>query len=271
MKIVYIIALVLLTAGRIAAQEAVAKAPTVATPPAFRILSESTVPQPDGGTVTFQRVAPPVVMQQAQPPVNPAAPALTTVQADAGSQVALKEVKLLSISASVKANGFTVLRWTCGASQRFQAVSSVDFRYLEGLGSLEMAQATYLLILSAGPDEQSMTDVETRAAQSLPLNGIASFALLSGSAATGPADESALDAMNSLLDYFAAHREELVKLHAKREADSAARELAARNAPPPPPRHSVIHYWPLQPAQRAAINAQVQQEVQRQMNGGKQP
>lgn len=66
--------------------------------------------------------------------------------------------------------------------------------------------------------------------------------------------------MEALLDYFASHREELVKQRAQREADRAARELAARNAPPPPPRHSVIHFWPLQPEQRAAILENAQRE-----------
>lgn len=171
----------------------------------------------------------------------------------------------MSISASVKSNGFTVLRWTCGASQRLQAMSNVDFRYLAGLGNLETEQASYILILSAGPDDQAMTDAEALAAQSLPVNGSASFALLSGSSAASQADASALDAMKALLDYFASHRNELIQRQARREADRAARELAALSAPPPPPRHSVIQFWPLQPSQRAAIQAQQQPQ------GGRQP
>ena len=247
MKNAYIPILLLLMSGRTAAQEAAANASaSEAIPPVFQILSESTVQQRDGSSVTFRKVAPPAVTPQALP-------AAAVAEATAMSQLPMKESKLLSISASVKANGFTVLRWTCGESQRLQAVSNVDFRYLEGLGSWETPQASYVLILSAGPDEQAMTDAEARAAQSLPANGGASFALLSGSTAASPADASALDAIDSLLDYFASHREELIQSKAQRESDRAARELSARNAPPPPPRHSVIHFWPLQPAQRAAI------------------
>ncbi|OYW74436.1 MAG: hypothetical protein B7Z37_17755, partial [Verrucomicrobia bacterium 12-59-8] len=113
--------------GRIVAQETSAKATaTEANQPAFRVLSESSVQQRDGSSITFRKVAPPVI-----------APPFTAPQAPpaAVNQQPEKETKLLSISASVKANGFTVLRWTCGASQRLQAVSNVDFRYLEGLGS----------------------------------------------------------------------------------------------------------------------------------------
>jgi len=59
--------------------------------------------------------------------------------------------------------------------------------------------------------------------------------------------------MEALHDYFEANREMLMQQHAQREVERAARELAERNAPPPGPRHAVIHFWPLQPEQRAAI------------------
>ena len=203
-----------------------------------------------------------MVTLQVQPTAVVPAPTLTAAEAASISEMPVKESKVLSISASAHENGFTVLRWTCGESQRMQAVSNVDFRCLEDIGSLETVQTSYVLILSAGPDEQAMTDGETRAAQSLPVKGNASFALVGGSAAANSADESALDAMNSLLDYYDTHRRELIQLQSQREADRAARELAESNAPPPPPRHSLIHFWPLQPTQRAAINAQVQREAE---------
>ena len=240
----------LLTSGQIAAQ--VAAAPQ-AIQPALRVLSESTVQQRDGSTITFQQVVPPVVTPQVQPAAAVAAPALTASDAATLSQLPVKDTQMLSISASVKANGFTVLRWTCGTSQRMQAVSNVDFRYLEGVGSLETEQASYFLILSAGPVDQPMTEAEAQAAQSLPVNGSAAFALAGGSTPTGAADAAALDAMEALLGYFNSNKAKLTALKAQRDADRAARELAARTAPPPPPRRSVIQFWPLQPAQRAAI------------------
>jgi hypothetical protein len=251
-----ILILVLLTSVPITAQE-VATAPIQ---PVFSVLSESTVQNRDGSSITFRQVAPPVVTPLPQPAPPAAAPMLTAAEEAAFSQMPVREFQVLSISASVDANGFTVLRWTCGESQRLQAVSNVDFHYLEGLGSLETPQASYMLILSAGSDEQAMTEAEVHAAQSLPVNGSASFALVSGSTAASPADEAALDAMNSLLDYFDTHRADLVKLQAQREAERAARELAASTAPPPPPRHSIVHFWPLQPAQRAAILENTQRE-----------
>ncbi len=246
MKHLHILILVLLTSGPIAAQQATAQAAATAPlQPVFRVLSESTVQNRDGSSITFRQVVPPAVTPQAQPAAVTPAPGLSAAEAEALSQMPVKESKVLGISASVHANGFTMLRWTCGESQRLQAVSNVDFRYLEGLGSVETEQASYILILSTGPDEQALTDAEARAAKSLPVNGSASFALVSGSTAASPADESALDAMNSLLDFFDTHRADLVKLQAQREAERAARELAASLAPPPPPRHSIVHFWPL--------------------------
>jgi hypothetical protein len=258
MKHPQILILALLATGQIAAQEA-APAPVQ---PVFSVLSESTVRQPDGSSITFRQVVPPLVVPQAQPSPTAPVPVLTPAQEAELSQMPVKELKVLSISASVQANGFTVLRWICGESQRLYAVSNVDFHSLEGLGNWETEQASYMLILSAGPAEQALTAAEAQAARSLPVNGIASVALVSGSAATSPADESALDAMEALLEYFDSHRQDLLRMQAER----AARELAARNAPPPPPRHSIVHFWPLQPAQRAAILENTQRQ-----QGAKQP
>jgi hypothetical protein len=257
----------LLALGQAHSQEVIA---TVASPfaaaaaiPAFQVLSETTVQQKDGSSITFRQVVPPVVAPPQAPPTAALAPApaLNAAEAAAVNPMPVKEVQMLSISASVQANGLTMLRWTCGASQRLQAVSNVDFRALAGLGSLETAQASYFLILSAGPTDEALSAEEAQAAQALRVNGAASFALLPSSAAASTADEAsraALNAMASLLDYFDAHREALVQQQAQREAANAARALAALNAPLPPPRHSIVHFWPLQPAQRAAINEQVQ-------------
>lgn len=258
-----ILGLLLLTAGQITAQDTTPAAAPAR--PVFQVLAESTVRQPDGGSITFRQVAPPAVTPQSQ-----ARPAPAAASQAAPDQPPEKELQVLSISASVKAGGLTVLRWTCGGSRRLQAVSNVDFRILEGLGGLETAQTIYHLILAAGPDDQPLTDAEVLAAQSLPA-GTAAYALLSdgGStepAAMSPADAAALAALKALLDHFDTHRQELLQQQARREADSAARELAVRSAPPPPPRRSVIHFWPLQPAQRAAI-----QENTRREKGAAQP
>ncbi|MBB5032889.1 hypothetical protein [Prosthecobacter vanneervenii] len=250
----------LLASGSITAQDAVSAAPV------YQVLSESTVQQKDGSSVTFLQVLPPVVSPQAKPPAAAFAVPLTAAQEAVLSQVPVQETQMLSISASVHADGFTVLHWTCGTSQRLHAVTNVDFRALAGLGQVKTEQTDYVLILSAGPDEQNLTPAEAQAAQLLPADGGTAFALVADTTAIGPADQSALDVMELLLAYYDAHKAELMQQQAQRATDQAARELAARNAPPPPPRHSIIHFWPLQPAQRAAI----QENAQRQ-KGASQP
>ena len=171
---------VVFAAGRMSAQDsnpAVAPIAEQGSQTAYQILSESTVQQKDGSSITFRQVVPPVVAPQAQT-VAATVPPLTAAQEAALSQMPAKETRMLSISASVNAGGFTVLRWTSGSSQRLHAVSNVDFRLLAGLGSLETEQASYFLILSAGLDDQPMTNEEVQAARLLPENGAASFALV---------------------------------------------------------------------------------------------
>lgn len=161
---------------------------------------------------------------------------------------------MLSISASVHAGGLTVLHWSCGASQRAQAVSNVDFRYLAGLGNLETAQANYLLVMSLGPDEQPLSAEEAWAAKWLPASGRPSFVLLNGKSAEGKEAATALHAMEALLDYFETSQDELVKQYAQREQERAAQELAKCNAPPPGPKHTVLNFWPINPKTDSHIN-----------------
>lgn len=224
---------------------------TGVSPVTYQVISESTVRQKDGSTIIFRQVVPPQTSPQAEAtaPVSVGASAQT-----ASAEQVVKETTMLSISASVHANGQTVLHWTCGASQRMYAVSNVDFRYMEGIANLQTNQSDYFIILSAGADDQQMSAAEVLATQLLPQDGSPAFALVAGSAApAGAEDEAALDALGALLDYYDSNKDELVALKVQRDADRAARELAARNAPPPPPRNSIVHFWPMQAAQRAAI------------------
>lgn len=250
----------------VTAQQATDASAPQATAPAYQVLSESTIQLKDGGSVTFQQVIPPAVTPPVQPAPAATAPVLTAAQIQEAGEMTGRETQMLSISASVHANGLTVLRWTSGTSQRLHAISNVDFRFLEGVANLQTAQKDYFIILSAGVDEQPMSAAEMQVAQSLPQDAGAVFALAGDITPAGAADESALDAMSALLDYYDAHKDELVALKAQRDADRAARDLAALNAPPPPPRRSVVQFWPLQPAQRAAIleNSQKQKGAQPQ-------
>ena len=92
-------------------------------------------------------------------------------------------------------------------------------------------------------------------AKSLPVDGTPGFALLSGIKVVTEEGQQAVVAMEALLDHYEAHRAELVAQFEQRAVERAAQEQARQNAPPPGPRHAVIHFWPLQPVQREALTA----------------
>ncbi len=169
-----------------------------------------------------------------------------------------KESSFLSVSASVQKDGRTLLRWwPANGGERLQAVSNVDFRFLAGIGSFETEKCVYSLFMSIGPDAQPLAAEFAALAKWLPKDGRPAFVMPQAGKGRTPAELQAVAAMEALHDYFEANREMLMQQHAQREVEReverAARELAARNAPPPGPRHAVIHFWPLQPEQRAAI------------------
>ena len=216
------------------------------------VLEQTTVPQKDGGSVTFQRIVPPPVPE----PVVKVPLVLTAEEAARQAEVEAKMPGVLSISASVHAGGITVLRWMCDDPERVAAVSNVDFRLLAGLGHVETAEHYYSLILAAGEDAQELTRAQAEAARALPQDGSPGFVLLDGKAALTEAQTRAVTGMKALHAYFEANREALVLRHAQREAERAARELAERDAPPPPPRQAVIQFWPLSAEQKAALSAE---------------
>jgi hypothetical protein len=166
----------------------------------------------------------------------------------------------LSVSASVHAGGLTVLRWTCQGQERLRAVSNVDFRHLAGMGILEKEKTLYTILMGLGIEDGPLSDEEALAAKSLPVDGTPGFALLSGIKVVTEEGQQAVVAMEALLDHYEAHRAELVAQFEQREVDRAAQELARQNAPPPGPRHAVIQFWPLQPAQKAALQEKMARE-----------
>jgi hypothetical protein len=250
-----LIFLTVLIAGRIYSQEAPAELSPLSQP-AFRVLAESVVRQPDGGTVTFKRVEPPQpIVVQPKPVLTLTAEEMARIQ-----RLDAKEQRILSVSATVHKGGLTVLRWSCHGKHQMRAVCNVDFRHLADLSSLETEKTVYALFMGLGMEAGDLSESEALAAKSLPADGEPAFVLLHGSRVVSPEDEQAAAAMEALLDHYAAHRAELVAQFKQREVERAAQELARQNAPPPGPRHAVVHFWPLQPAQRAALQVKMLRE-----------
>jgi hypothetical protein len=243
--------LALLLAGRMDAQEAAAEL-LPAAKLVFRVQAESVVRQSNGDTVTFRKVEPPV----AAPVQAKAVPTLSAEESARIQRLERKEMRNLSVSATVHAGGVTVLRWSCHGEDQLRAVSNVDFRHLAGLGSLEKEETVYTIFMGLGVEEGALSAEEAQAAKLLPADGRASMVLLSGRPVAAKEDAQAVAGMEALLDHYAAQREELVAQFEQREVERAAQELARQNAPPPGPRHAVVHFWPLQPEQKAALTAQ---------------
>jgi hypothetical protein len=253
-----LIFLAALFAGQINAQEAPAELQP--TPkPVFRVLEESVVRQSNGDTVTFKKVEPPPAMPAAAVAAQPV-PVLSAEELERVQRLEGKELRSLSVSASVHAGGVTVLRWSCHGKYQMRAVCNVDFRHLAGLGWLETEPTAYLLFMGLGVEDGALSAEEALAAKLLPADGKPGFVLLSGVQVISEEDQQAVAAMEALLAHYAAHRPELVAQYEQREVERAAQEQARQNAPPPGPRHAVVHFWPLQPAQKAALQEKMARE-----------
>ena len=260
-----LITFTVLLAGQGYTQEAPAEPQSKPAPLAFRVLQESFIQQRNGETVTFKRVEPPVLPVEAA--VLAQQQIMTAAEAARVQRQEQKEPSYLSVSASVQQDGRTVLRWwPADGGEGLQAVSNVDFRFLAGIGSFESEKCAYSLFMGIGPDEKPLAPEFAALAKRLPANSRPAFVMPQAGKGWTPAELQAVAAMEALHDYFEANREMLMQQHAQREVERAARELAERNAPPPGLRHAVIHFWPLQPEQRAAILENTQRE-----KGAKQP
>lgn len=220
-----------------------------------KVLQQSVVLQKDGGVVIFQRIEPPEV------PTTPApAPVLTPEEAIVSQRRASKEHHVISLSATLYAGGLTLLYCGMDGLHGMGAVSNVDFRLLAGTGTVETDTQVFTLIMAVGVEEtETLPDELAVLAQHLPADGTPAFILTNGDS-TLTADEAQTgSALEVLHEYFDTHREVLAQAHVQRLAEQAARELAQRNAPPPPLRRSVVQFWPLQASQRELLRAQAQE------------
>lgn len=216
-------------------------------PPALRVLSQTSVPQKDGGSVTFQRVEPPV----AAPRQPPRPEVLTAEELAARQRLEGKEHELVSISASVHEGGLTLLRCAIdGRQPGLEALSNVDFRLLAGIGSVETETKAYTLVMAVGEDSDPLPPAHAALAPSLAAMTTPTFALPDAQAAPAAEKQRTVTALEALHRHFESNRDLLVQRRARMMAEQAAREQALRDAPAPPPQHVVIRFWKL-PRQEA--------------------
>ena len=201
----------------------------------FRILKQTVVRKNDGGTVTFNKVAPPVLPQLAPAPSPPLTAAATLRQRELEG----KNGGMLSISATVHAGGITELRWGLNGWTTLRALSNVDFMLLEGTGSVETADKYYTLVMGLGRDSQPLSPADAALAMTLPHDGRASFVLTENKTTKGANERQALEAMQTLHDWFGQNQIQVTQQHAQQ----LARRRALPKAPPPKPTNTVIHFW----------------------------
>jgi len=243
----HLLILCVVVTGRLTAQEAPAKQPAP-DPIAFHVLAESVVKKADGGTVTFRQVAPPAVLPVA-PMSAPAPQQPTAAQMERLRRVAMKEQQHLTISATVYEGGPTLLSWSCGGKHKLLAWSNVDFRFLPDWASVETESAVYSFLKTMRP-AVGLTHKQTAQMRLLPTEENPTFVMLDGRMPVTAEEQHAIAGMTALHDYYQTNHEMLMRRYAQQQSDQAAREQEDHRAPPPLPKHEVIHFWPLpKPAQ----------------------
>lgn len=213
-----------------------------------QLLGQTVARKPDGGSLTLQQIKPPANL-----PVRVKQPEVVTPEEAAIRQRREgKESELISIGATVYADGMTLVRCLVDGQQGLQVLSNVDFRLLCGTGILETETKVYSLVMIAGHEpETPLPAVYAENTAHLPAAGVPGFVLLESKLSFTEAEQRAVDALTVLHNYVRDNHEVLVQNKAQQEAAQAAQELARRNAPPPPPRHTVLQFWKL-PKQTAS-------------------
>lgn len=125
------------------------EAPTAGPRPEFRVLEQRTLPQNDGGSLTFKRVVPPAAAPIVPAPVPPAPTAAELARLQ---ELESKTSTLLIVSASVNAQGQTMLRWHCNeeASCRHSGQSQRLLNHYEFSSSSHRHDQRRVLCASGG-------------------------------------------------------------------------------------------------------------------------
>lgn len=200
------------------------------------------VSQPDGGSITFQQVSRPAVVQTRSQSVVPLTAEELAVQARQEGKIS----EVISLSATVYEGGLTLLHCVVGDRAELRAMSKVDFRLFNGVGTVETESKVYSLVMVVGTEPSDAFPSERiTLAQQLSANQAAAFALMDESEPLTPGKQEVVEALQALHDHVEANGVRLTQLHAQRVAEAEAREIMRQNAPPPPPKHTVIQFWKL--------------------------
>jgi len=216
-----------------------------------QLLAQTIIRQPDGGSLTLQQIRPLAALpiKQRQPEV------LTPEEAAIRQRREGKESEVISIGATVYADGMTLVRCMVDGRQGLQVVSNMDFRLLCETGTLETETKVYSLIMMAGHEpETPLPAMYSENASQLPFGGTPGFVLAESKTSLTEAEQRAVDVLTVLHNHMRDNHKALLQNKVQREAAQAAQELSRRSARPPPPKHTVFQFWKL-PKQSGSGNA----------------
>ncbi len=167
-------------------------------------------------------------------------------------QEAAKAEETLFLSATVYSDGVSQLLWT-HEGVNYQAFANVDFRYLEGIASIETAETRYGVILSvSGKREVAATSPshETAPQSASPWRpGMSDFSAGGVEYLVVSDDEAILEndaafgAIDALLLYYQENETELRVDYQKREAIRQAKDRY-RQANPSQAQDTIINFSP---------------------------
>ena len=208
-----------------------------------RILFSSTVRKADGGTTTYQHIAPPTAEQLA---------ALAAAQQPAATAPSAPLPPLLNLTARVYEGSLTELRWVHQGIE-CRAWSSVDFRLLEAIPQFEQDGVTRRLssitmthrqppagVVLQRPWPQFPAEVLAAVPQ-----GMRAWYVLMEFGGTAEQEAAACAALDALHAYVEVNWEALQARRTQREAQKAADAAykLAHPEPPPPPTNTIIQFW----------------------------
>ena len=206
------------------------------------IISEGRGVLPSGQEVIIREVLPPVqrpVTNNFEASEQSSAETLSAEEFEALQQKFAKSQRSLLLSVTVFDHQVSRLQWK-HEGEIYLAYSNVNFNYLRSVTSLETETASYMVLMGVGDISSEANPYPT---ESIPLlsdfpEDDAAYLLIQGD----PAISEALDAIDALLAYYEANRNELAILEQRRDALSAAQKRYDA-ANPKEPIPFIMQFW----------------------------
>lgn len=155
-----------------------------------------------------------------------------------------RQHKMLGLSCTVREPSVTSVRWW-HEGQEYGVISSIDFRWLRGLGSFAVEDRDYFVFFGIGT-ESNRRKVSTSKPVPEFLTSkeslVTSRYIIEKVPGKG-ADSAAFEGIDDLHRYFDAHREELIAQAAANE-ERQREQAAYLKANPPVPQDVTIRFWP---------------------------